>query len=99
MQDKPAKALKLEVKLAFDRAGTEHRLGTAKVTICNVRVDISEIQFVEQVEGVGANLDAGSLTQYFRAGQTKGLGRSQIEVVVVRSDERISANPWNAGQR
>ena len=89
-------ASELEVELAFDCARTERVLGATKVRVRNIDVDVGQVGRVEQIEGVGANFNLCAFTQEFHRGQPEGLCGRQVDVRIVRSDERIAGYTGSA---
>ena len=90
--------LELEVKLALNRTGSEYVIRAPKVRIRDVVVDTREVQYVEQVEHVGANFEPSALTQQLYWRQPEGLRDCQIQTGILRPRERVANGSRGAGK-
>jgi hypothetical protein len=88
--------LEAEACLYIDRTGTESGCVLTEVGGIDVIRDICgiEIQEVEQVEEIGANLEPCVLSQKPGVGQPEALGQRGVDVAIARTDECVPAYAW-----
>src|SRR5579859_1245881 len=93
--------LKAKPRRHREGAGAKSRSSLAEVGVGNVVRDASrvEVQIVEQVVGVNAELKFSVFTEHRHVRQTEGLGQRHVHVPVSRAGERVAtyAGLWKRG--
>src|SRR5260370_39634310 len=85
--------LETEPDLHFDDPGAKRVLRFAEVRVPDVGLEVRQIQLVQQVEEVGANLQPYVFAQHWQLGYAKAHAESCVHRDVAGASERMSGNP------
>src|SRR5213076_2157150 len=91
--------LKAEPCLQFDDTAGQCALSLAELPVAGRAVeadrvvDVGEVQLVEDVVEIGANVQLRILSQNRHLGQSEGLGQGEIDVEIVGSPKNVASDP------